>query len=102
MNSVTGQNDNMVCKAPDMPAVAGKEVDIHLAEYKALRDEINHYSQRIDKMSGIYFTALLAIVGYFIRPGSTLDLQKYLEHIESTTILTVLAIFISIYPTHSI
>ncbi len=85
----------MNCDATQISAT-DKEIEVHLAEYQALRSEIDHYSQRIDKMSGIYITVMFGIAGYLIRPDSTFDIQLYLKRIESTPILTALFIFISI------
>ena len=78
------------------------EIQIHLAEYKILRDEVDQYSQRIDKMSGIYLTALFGLVGYLLQPASILQVASqnpigdYLKKIESSDILTSLLIFLPI------
>ena len=78
------------------PTAVEKEIEVHLAEYQALRSEIELYSQRIDKTAGLYITAMFGIVGYLLRPDSTLDLQQYLRRIESTPVLTALFMLIPI------
>lgn len=72
------------------------EVDVHLAEYCALRTEIDHYSQRIDRISAVYITAMFAIVGYLVRPDSQFDWALYIEMVQKSTALTSLLLFIPI------
>ncbi|MCG8355381.1 MAG: hypothetical protein MI920_07410, partial [Kiloniellales bacterium] len=75
---------------------AKKEVDIHLAEYQALRAEADHYSQRIDRMSGVYLTAMFGIAGYLLRPESQFDIDAYLKAVQESATLTALCIFLAV------
>ncbi|MBI4824304.1 MAG: hypothetical protein HY805_08785 [Nitrospirae bacterium] len=88
--------NNKSDSAVHTPISVDKEIGVHLAEYQALRSEIELYSQRIDKTAGLYITAMFGIIGYLLRPDSTFDLQQYLRHIESTPVLTALFMFIPI------
>lgn len=72
------------------------EAQIHLAEYQALRNESDHYSQRIDKMSGLYLTALFGIAGYLLRPDSKFDIDSYISAVEASASLTTLFISLTI------
>lgn len=72
------------------------EIQAHLAEYQALRSEVDHYSQRIDRMSGVYLTALFGIAGYLLRPDSKFDADAYLMSITQSESLTALIIFLTI------
>ena len=73
-----------------------REVQIHLAEFQALRDEVDHYSQRIDRMSGIYLTALFGIAGYLLRPESQFDIDAYIQTVQDSPSLTILFIFLAV------
>ncbi|MEQ8354650.1 MAG: hypothetical protein RH942_03865 [Kiloniellaceae bacterium] len=72
------------------------EVQVHLAEYRALREEAGHYSQRIDRMSGVYLTALFGIAGYLLRPDSGFDLDSYMASVQESKSLTLLFLFLTI------
>jgi hypothetical protein len=72
-----------------------KEVQIHIAEYQALRQEADHYSQRIDRMAGVYLTALFGIAGYLLRPDSQFDIDAYMASVQNSKSLTTLFIFLA-------
>lgn len=75
---------------------AEKEVQIHLAEYQALRGEADHYSQRIDRMSAVYLTALFGIAGYLLRPDSQFDIDAYLQTVRASQSLTTFYIVLAV------
>lgn len=73
-----------------------QEVEIHLAEYNTLRAELDHYTQRIDRMAGVYLTVLFGIVGYLLRPEGSFDINSYVELIEESATLTALYLLLVI------
>lgn len=72
-----------------------REVQVHLAEYQALRGEADHYSQRIDRMSSVYLTALFGIAGYLLRPDSQFEIDAYMVSVRESRSLTTLFIFLA-------
>lgn len=67
-----------------------------LAEYESLRTEMNHYSERIDKVASIYITALFAVVGYMLRPDGGFSPRAYLDRIHQSMGLSLLFLAIPI------
>lgn len=74
----------------------GKAVDVHLAEYQALRTESDHYSQRIDRVIGVYLTALFAVAGYVLRPDGEFRLEVYISGVQASTSAMTLFVFLTI------
>jgi hypothetical protein len=72
-----------------------REIDIHLAEYQALRSEMVYYIQRIDQTATFYITALFGILAFCLRPGSQFD-SSYLARIVANPPLTALALLVPI------
>ena len=75
---------------------ASDEVDIHLAEYAALRSEIDVYNQRIDRITGWYVTALFGVTGLLLNPITPIDVEKYLDMVKASNYLIGLFLFLSI------
>lgn len=73
-----------------------KEIDAHLVEYKALRDEINLYAQRGDRVVSLYLTAVLAILGFFLQPGRGTDWAAYAAQVRSSHVLTGLLLLVAL------
>lgn len=73
-----------------------REIQIHLAEYSVLRNELQHYSQRIDQLSGLYLTALFAVTGYLLRPDSQFNADAYYVTVKASAGLSGLYIFLTI------
>lgn len=72
--------------------MAERTLDIHLAEFSALRSEANYYSQRIDRITGLYLTALFAVSGFLLRPDSDFDIEEYIANIRSSDSLMVIVL----------
>jgi len=78
------------------PTSEDKEIEIHLSEYSSLRKEIEYYSQRIDRIVGIYITVIFGIVGYLIRPETNFNIDNYLNNMESKPVFIAFLLFIPI------
>ena len=79
------------------------QVEVMLAEYNALRSEIQQYSTRIDNISSAYIAAILAILSYALIPKSDLDLSsfylKFTSNKEAMQILLIISMLNSILMT---
>jgi len=87
-------NDRM--KTTTEPVPPGDAVPVILAEYQSLRAEVDHYSQRIDRITGVYITALFAVVGFMLRPDLSFAPRAYFDGILLSRGLTVLLLCIPV------
>lgn len=59
------------------------EAAFHLEEYRTLRAEINHTTQRIDRTVGLYITATFVVVVFLLRPDATFSVQSWLDALRT-------------------
>ncbi|WP_375550867.1 hypothetical protein [Rhodophyticola porphyridii] len=71
-------------------------IEAHIAEYQALRTEADQYSQRIDRIVGVYLTALFAIAGFTLRPDADFDFSEYIASVQSSNSQMALLVFATI------
>ena len=69
----------------NLTEIEQKKLEIHLSEYNFIRSEVSNQESAYYRSSSIYVTAILIIIGWFLKPdskGNLLSLKQIIEKIE--------------------
>jgi len=73
-----------------------QELEVHLAEYGRLADELGRDTQSIDRYLGLYLTAFFAVLALMLQSGTGSGAVNYIEEVKASPDLMFLALLVPI------